>query len=84
MCDVHEDEKINIYCVTHSVPTCSMCKVFGAHVNCEVAPITSIYQTKKVRPEILMEVMKNKNIRHHETFTRVFTLPCPCTPDRAE
>lgn len=54
MCDVHEEEKINIYCVTHGVPTCSMCKIFGAHKDCEVAPITSIYQTKKVRPEILM------------------------------
>lgn len=53
MCDAHEEEKINIYCVTHGVPTCSMCKIFGAHKDCEVAPITSIYQTKKVRPEIL-------------------------------
>lgn len=52
MCDVHEDEKINIYCVTHSVPTCSMCKVFGVHKDCEVAPISSIYETKKVRPKI--------------------------------
>uniref|UniRef100_A0A8C3AX02 Tripartite motif-containing protein 54 n=1 Tax=Cyclopterus lumpus TaxID=8103 RepID=A0A8C3AX02_CYCLU len=43
MCDVHEEEKINIYCVTHGVPTCSMCKVFGAHKDCEVAPITSVY-----------------------------------------
>ncbi|XP_063768220.1 tripartite motif-containing protein 55b isoform X2 [Eleginops maclovinus] len=47
MCDVHEEEKINIYCMTHGVPTCSMCKVFGAHKDCEVAPISSIYQTKK-------------------------------------
>ncbi|KAM4718032.1 tripartite motif-containing protein 55b isoform 3-T3 [Anableps anableps] len=47
MCDVHEDEKINIYCVTHGVPTCSMCKVFGAHKDCEVAPLGSVYQTKR-------------------------------------
>ncbi|XP_028290747.1 tripartite motif-containing protein 55 isoform X1 [Gouania willdenowi] len=47
MCEVHKEEKINIYCVTHNVPTCSMCKVFGAHKDCEVAPISSIYQTKK-------------------------------------
>lgn len=53
MCDVHEGEKINIYCVTHGVPTCSMCKVFGDHKDCEVAPITSIFETKKVRPEIV-------------------------------
>ncbi|XP_061661793.1 tripartite motif-containing protein 55-like [Syngnathoides biaculeatus] len=48
MCDVHKDEKINIYCVSHNVPTCSMCKVFGTHKDCQVEPINSIYQTKKV------------------------------------
>lgn len=51
MCDIHEGERINIYCVTHGVPTCSMCKIFGAHKDCEVSPITSIYQTKKVKLE---------------------------------
>ncbi|XP_024257132.1 tripartite motif-containing protein 55-like isoform X3 [Oncorhynchus tshawytscha] len=47
MCHEHKEEKINIYCVTHSVPTCSMCKVFGAHQDCEVAPLKSMYQTQK-------------------------------------
>ncbi len=49
MCEVHEEEKINIYCMTCGVPTCSMCKVFGAHKDCEVAPLNSIYQTQKVK-----------------------------------
>jgi hypothetical protein len=48
MCEVHPEERINIYCVTHALPTCSMCKVFGAHKDCEVAPLTSVYQTQKV------------------------------------
>lgn len=89
MCDAHEEEKINIYCVTHAVPTCSMCKIFGAHKDCEVAPITSIYQTKKVRPEtqkqhltdrlkcvcvkMMMFVLKNK----HDRAERVFAPPPP-------
>ncbi|XP_053562936.1 E3 ubiquitin-protein ligase TRIM63 [Bombina bombina] len=47
MCDKHEDEKINIYCVTCQVPTCSMCKVFGAHKDCEVSPLQNIYQSQK-------------------------------------
>ncbi|XP_030205646.1 tripartite motif-containing protein 55 isoform X4 [Gadus morhua] len=47
MCEVHPEERINIYCVTHALPTCSMCKVFGAHKDCEVAPLTSVYQTQK-------------------------------------
>uniref|UniRef100_W5MBE0 Tripartite motif-containing protein 54 n=1 Tax=Lepisosteus oculatus TaxID=7918 RepID=W5MBE0_LEPOC len=47
MCLEHEDEKINIYCVTCQVPTCSMCKVFGAHKNCEVSPLENVYQHQK-------------------------------------
>ncbi|XP_075437513.1 E3 ubiquitin-protein ligase TRIM63 isoform X2 [Ascaphus truei] len=47
MCEKHEDEKINIYCLSCQVPTCSMCKVFGAHKDCEVSPLESIYQSQK-------------------------------------
>ncbi|KPP73708.1 tripartite motif-containing protein 55-like, partial [Scleropages formosus] len=46
-CEEHEDEKINIYCVTCAIPTCSMCKVFGSHKDCEVAPLKTVYQTQK-------------------------------------
>lgn len=49
MCEEHEEEKINIYCLTCEVPTCSMCKVFGAHKDCEVAPLTNIYKRQKVQ-----------------------------------
>ncbi|KAK1805434.1 hypothetical protein P4O66_019752 [Electrophorus voltai] len=47
MCEEHEEEKINIYCLTCETPTCSMCKVFGAHKNCEVAPLQTIYNRQK-------------------------------------
>uniref|UniRef100_A0A3B3X7S5 Tripartite motif-containing protein 54 n=1 Tax=Poecilia mexicana TaxID=48701 RepID=A0A3B3X7S5_9TELE len=65
MCDVHEDEKINIYCVTHGVPTCSMCKVFGAHKDCEVAPLGTVYQTKRseLSDGIAMMVGNNDRIQ---------------------
>ncbi|XP_008278237.1 tripartite motif-containing protein 54-like isoform X2 [Stegastes partitus] len=46
-CSDHEGEKVNIYCVTCQVPTCSLCKVFGAHQTCQVAPLTDIYQQQK-------------------------------------
>lgn len=49
MCEEHQEEKINIYCMTCSVPTCSLCKVFGSHQSCEVAPLKSVYETQKVR-----------------------------------
>ncbi|XP_068792520.1 tripartite motif-containing protein 54 isoform X1 [Struthio camelus] len=48
MCEEHEDERINIYCLRCEVPTCSLCKVFGAHKDCEVAPLPAIYQRQKV------------------------------------
>ncbi|XP_071400342.1 E3 ubiquitin-protein ligase TRIM63 isoform X1 [Centroberyx affinis] len=47
VCQEHEDEKINIYCVTCQIPTCSMCKVFGQHKDCEVSPLASVYQAQK-------------------------------------
>lgn len=47
LCEEHKDEKINIYCVTHQIPTCSMCKVFGQHKDCEVSPLGSVYQAQK-------------------------------------
>ena len=50
MCEDHEEEKINIYCVSCSAPTCSLCKVFGAHKDCEVAPLESVFQSQKVSP----------------------------------
>ncbi|XP_041655750.1 tripartite motif containing 101 isoform X2 [Cheilinus undulatus] len=46
-CSDHEGEKVNIYCLTCKVPTCSLCKVFGAHQSCKVAPLTDIYQLQK-------------------------------------
>ncbi|XP_062981572.1 tripartite motif-containing protein 54 isoform X1 [Elgaria multicarinata webbii] len=51
MCEEHEDEKINIYCLSCEAPTCSMCKVFGAHKDCEVAPLTNVYKRQKVLGE---------------------------------
>ncbi|KAM8829765.1 E3 ubiquitin-protein ligase TRIM63-like isoform 2-T2 [Synchiropus picturatus] len=46
-CSDHEGEKVNIFCVTCQVPTCSLCKVFGAHQSCQVAPLTDIHQQQK-------------------------------------
>ncbi|KAG9493162.1 hypothetical protein GDO78_001201 [Eleutherodactylus coqui] len=48
MCEKHEDERINIYCISCQVPTCSMCKVFGSHKDCEVSPLQNVYQNQKI------------------------------------
>nr|XP_014015003.1 unnamed protein product [Salmo salar] len=63
MCQEHEEEEVNIYCVTHSVPTCSMCKVFGAHQDCEVAPLKSMYQTQKTELTDGIAMMVGNNDR---------------------
>ncbi|KAK2855924.1 hypothetical protein Q5P01_004659 [Channa striata] len=47
MCEEHEEEKINIYCLSCQTPTCSMCKVFGQHKDCDVAPLSSVYMRHK-------------------------------------
>lgn len=46
-CSDHEGEKVNIYCLTCRVPTCSLCKVFGTHQSCKVAPLSDVYQQQK-------------------------------------
>ncbi|XP_015822825.2 tripartite motif-containing protein 54 [Nothobranchius furzeri] len=51
-CSHHEGEKLNIYCLTCQIPTCSLCKVFGTHESCHVAPLAEVYQQQK---EVLSE-----------------------------
>ncbi|XP_030624719.1 tripartite motif containing 101 [Chanos chanos] len=46
-CVEHVGEKVNIYCITCQVPTCSLCKVFGAHKSCQVAALSEVYQQQK-------------------------------------
>ncbi|XP_068584519.1 E3 ubiquitin-protein ligase TRIM63-like [Cebidichthys violaceus] len=63
MCETHEEEKINIYCVTCSAPTCSLCKVFGAHKDCEVAPLDDIFLKQKVELTDCISMLVGNNER---------------------
>ena len=54
MCEDHESEKVNIYCTTCQKPTCSLCKVFGKHQECDVAPMEKIYKEQKVSPQFFV------------------------------
>lgn len=47
-CSIHKTERLNIYCLTCGLLTCSLCKVFGAHQSCQVAPLSHVCQQKKV------------------------------------
>uniref|UniRef100_A0A3B3TSY4 Tripartite motif containing 101 n=1 Tax=Poecilia latipinna TaxID=48699 RepID=A0A3B3TSY4_9TELE len=57
-CSDHEGEKLNIYCLTCQLPTCSFCKVFGAHQNCQVAPLTDVHQQKKVNQATILDALQ--------------------------
>uniref|UniRef100_A0A3B5QSJ2 Tripartite motif containing 101 n=1 Tax=Xiphophorus maculatus TaxID=8083 RepID=A0A3B5QSJ2_XIPMA len=57
-CSDHEGEKLNIYCLTCQLPTCSFCKVFGAHQNCRVAPLTDVHQQKKVNRAAMLDAFQ--------------------------
>nr|XP_033812692.1 E3 ubiquitin-protein ligase TRIM63 isoform X2 [Geotrypetes seraphini] len=71
MCKEHEDEKINIYCMTCSVPTCSMCKVFGAHKDCEVAPLQNVYQGQKTELSGCISMLMAGNDRVHTIISQL-------------
>nr|XP_033471804.1 E3 ubiquitin-protein ligase TRIM63-like [Epinephelus lanceolatus] len=60
-CKEHEDERINIYCVSCQTPTCSMCKVFGQHKDCEVSPLHAVYQSQKNELRSAVEVLAAAN-----------------------
>lgn len=71
MCEEHPDEKINIYCVTCGVPTCSMCKVFGAHRDCEVAPLQSVFSSHKVELTDCISLLVGNNERTQAIISRL-------------
>ncbi|XP_032897129.1 tripartite motif-containing protein 55-like [Amblyraja radiata] len=48
-CEEHDEEKINIYCISCETPTCSLCKVFGVHKACEVSPLLTVYKQQKCK-----------------------------------
>ncbi|XP_021508410.1 tripartite motif-containing protein 55 [Meriones unguiculatus] len=63
MCEDHEEERINIYCLNCEVPTCSLCKVFGAHKDCQVAPLTHVFQRQKTELSDGIAVLVGSNDR---------------------
>lgn len=71
MCEKHEDERINIYCISCQVPTCSMCKVFGAHKDCEVSPLQNIYQNQKTELSGCVSMLVAGNDRIQTIITQL-------------
>ncbi|XP_032079013.1 tripartite motif-containing protein 55 [Thamnophis elegans] len=71
VCEEHEDEKINIYCLNCEVPTCSMCKVFGAHKDCQVAPLSNVYQRQKSELSDGIAVLVGSNDRIQGIVTQL-------------
>lgn len=51
MCLEHEDEKVNMYCVTDEQLICALCKLVGRHRDHQVAALGDRYDKLKVRNE---------------------------------
>ncbi|NXD71399.1 TRI63 ligase, partial [Eolophus roseicapillus] len=83
MCKEHEDERINIYCITCEVPTCSMCKVFGAHKDCEVAPLQTIFQGQKTELNNCISMLVAGNDRI-QTIISQLEDSCQSTEENSE
>lgn len=49
MCLEHEDEKVNMYCVTDEQLICALCKLVGRHRDHQVAALGDRYDKLKVR-----------------------------------
>lgn len=50
MCLEHEDEKVNMYCVTDEQLICALCKLVGRHRDHQVAALSERYDKLKVSP----------------------------------
>ncbi|XP_061879557.1 tripartite motif-containing protein 54-like [Entelurus aequoreus] len=70
-CDQHENEKINIYCVSCAAPTCSLCKVFGAHKDCDVAPLEDVFAKKKAELSECIAMLVGANERIQAVIAQV-------------
>lgn len=60
-CNEHKDERINIYCISCQTATCSMCKVFGQHKDCDVSPLSAVYQSQKNELRSAVELLAAGN-----------------------
>ncbi|XP_055733850.1 E3 ubiquitin-protein ligase Midline-1-like isoform X1 [Salvelinus fontinalis] len=50
MCLEHEDEKVNMYCVTDEQLICALCKLVGRHRDHQVAALSDRYEKLKRTP----------------------------------
>ncbi|XP_056266526.1 E3 ubiquitin-protein ligase TRIM63-like isoform X4 [Pseudoliparis swirei] len=62
-CASHQQEKLNIFCVSCGVPTCSLCKVFGAHQACEVAPLDQVFLQQQAQLSACISLLVGNNQR---------------------
>ncbi|KAK5879719.1 hypothetical protein CesoFtcFv8_022812 [Champsocephalus esox] len=83
VCEDHEEERINIYCLSCETPTCSMCKVFGKHKACDVAPLSSVYLRQKtdLSDGIAMLVANNDHI---QTLISEMEEMCCCVEENGQ
>ncbi|XP_063068660.1 E3 ubiquitin-protein ligase TRIM63a [Engraulis encrasicolus] len=71
MCQEHEEEHINIYCLTCQTPTCSMCKVFGQHKDCEVTMLETVYDGQKTELRNAVDLLAAGNSYLQASLTQM-------------
>eukprot|EP00064_Thunnus_orientalis_P022615 superscaffoldBa00007783_g22823 len=64
-------QRINIYCITCQTPTCSMCKVFGQHKDCQVSPLHAVYQSQKSELRAAVELLAAANSSVQSAVTQM-------------
>ncbi|XP_016524082.1 E3 ubiquitin-protein ligase Midline-1-like isoform X1 [Poecilia formosa] len=68
MCLEHEDEKVNMYCVTDEQLICALCKLVGRHRDHQVAALSDRYDKLKVRNGIIIGMLENLKCKHSRLF----------------
>ncbi len=74
MCLEHEDEKVNMYCVTDEQLICALCKLVGRHRDHQVAALSDRYDKLKVRNYLQLE----ECLEIYDALKK--TVPTDCSP----
>uniref|UniRef100_A0A4W5MDX9 E3 ubiquitin-protein ligase Midline-1 n=1 Tax=Hucho hucho TaxID=62062 RepID=A0A4W5MDX9_9TELE len=62
MCLEHEDEKVNMYCVTDEQLICALCKLVGRHRDHQVAALSDRYEKLKVRDALCCTISIKRHV----------------------
>ncbi|XP_014869465.1 PREDICTED: E3 ubiquitin-protein ligase Midline-1-like [Poecilia mexicana] len=74
MCLEHEDEKVNMYCVTDEQLICALCKLVGRHRDHQVAALSDRYDKLKKSPGRLLFAGNDQSYQEADQVISVISL----------